>query len=270
MENKYKEFISYNWNDSEEWRIYLYNITPLPPKEKVNYYRKKFYKLKVDSEFDINYQPEYNKPTRTKEENKDPSIMSSFIAAVEAFLWVTFFFNITFHHNLIKISLISLLLRIIREEGIPLTRQNLKKLFSNDYLHLMIYSCILYLDSISYILLFPITITALYCICDYFKNYLKIFVFCKKYFKSITDKKNEIESLRNFSYILISIYVLITFIIGIQKLSFTMIYLIYFRIIYYLSENLKIVIFRIRLFLEKYKDKKETRPLIKYILNKLF
>ncbi len=57
MENKYMEFIRYDWDNSEEWKNYLENIFPPPPQSRILYYKKKFYKLKVDSNFDINYIP---------------------------------------------------------------------------------------------------------------------------------------------------------------------------------------------------------------------
>ncbi len=57
MEAKYKKFLEFKWENSSEWQMYYTNLFPTPPSHKILHYKKKFYKLKVDSDFDINYSP---------------------------------------------------------------------------------------------------------------------------------------------------------------------------------------------------------------------
>ena len=58
MEQKYKEYLNYNFANNEEYRRYIDAIEPPPPYSKIEYYKKKFYRLKVDKEFDIDYNPD--------------------------------------------------------------------------------------------------------------------------------------------------------------------------------------------------------------------
>ena len=57
MHEKYKEFQSYDFVNSDEWRKFYQNIYPPPTPEKVLKCRKKFYKLKIDEDFDVNFVP---------------------------------------------------------------------------------------------------------------------------------------------------------------------------------------------------------------------
>ena len=57
MEEKYKKFKEYDWVTSEEWQAYYRNIYPTPPPSKILRYKKKFYRNKIDSDFDIDYKP---------------------------------------------------------------------------------------------------------------------------------------------------------------------------------------------------------------------
>jgi hypothetical protein len=57
MEEKYKKFKEYNWTESAEWKSYYTNIFPTPPPSKILRYKKKFYRNKIDPDFDIDYKP---------------------------------------------------------------------------------------------------------------------------------------------------------------------------------------------------------------------
>ena len=53
MEEKYKKFKDYNWDNSKEWNSYFTNIFPTPTQNKALRYKKKFYRNKIDPDFDI-------------------------------------------------------------------------------------------------------------------------------------------------------------------------------------------------------------------------
>ena len=63
MEEKYKKFKEYDWVNSEAWQAYYRNLFPTPPPSKILKYKKKFYKYKIDSDFDVNYQDPGEKET---------------------------------------------------------------------------------------------------------------------------------------------------------------------------------------------------------------
>ena len=72
MEEKYKQFEKINWEKNEDWQIYFSNLTPTPPGNRVLYYKKKFYKHRIDYEFDVNYDPSINdKKTNFSYENNN-------------------------------------------------------------------------------------------------------------------------------------------------------------------------------------------------------
>ena len=41
MEAKHKQFLEFNWRDSQEWQNYYRDIYPTPPGNKIEYYKKK-------------------------------------------------------------------------------------------------------------------------------------------------------------------------------------------------------------------------------------
>ena len=71
MEAKYKEFLAYNFGENEQFRRYIDAIEPPAPLAKIPFYKKKFYKLRVDPEFDINYNPENPQPEEKKAESEE-------------------------------------------------------------------------------------------------------------------------------------------------------------------------------------------------------
>ena len=57
MDEKYQQFKNYNWVESKEWQLYYSNLFPTPPPNKILRYKKKFYRNKIDPNFDIDYKP---------------------------------------------------------------------------------------------------------------------------------------------------------------------------------------------------------------------
>mmetsp|Transcript_55227 Transcript_55227/g.108032 ORF Transcript_55227/g.108032 Transcript_55227/m.108032 type:complete len:374 (+) Transcript_55227:204-1325(+) len=47
-----KKFLEFDWTDSR-WQDYLRNLEPTPPQSKILKWKKKFYKSKIDSDFDV-------------------------------------------------------------------------------------------------------------------------------------------------------------------------------------------------------------------------
>jgi len=72
MEQKYKEFQAYNFAANDKWLAYMDAIFPPPPMSKIEYYKKKFYRLHVDKDFDVNYDPN-QKPANEQPQNTGPA-----------------------------------------------------------------------------------------------------------------------------------------------------------------------------------------------------
>jgi hypothetical protein len=284
MEEKYIQFINYPWNTSQEWRMYFNNLSDIPStRELVMHFRKRFYKLKVDPEYDVKYDP--NAPKENENKNQKPEkpkgLIDTLFASIEGFIWVAYFFNILIQNNVLKICLVSTILRFLRnkyksETGIKsllpsFNKEYLKTILSDEYFQLLIYIHILIIcnEKVSYLLLFPISITAVYCICDYFANYLRVFVFFRKYFESVINRKSEIFSILGFSFVLIGLYLIV---IGLtlkwNSYPFIAMYLFYIYFAYYFNENVRKTFSKIRNSLEYVSESNKTPDLVKILIKK--
>ena len=71
MEQKFREYRKYDWTLSDKWQQYLSNIYPIPPRDKLEKMRKKWYRDNIDKEFDLSYEPTENdnadQPTRQQQ-----------------------------------------------------------------------------------------------------------------------------------------------------------------------------------------------------------
>ena len=70
MEEKYKKFKEFDWQNNQEWQLYYSNLYPTPPPNKIERYKKKFYKNKIDNDFDIDYQSTSSQSTESNSSNK--------------------------------------------------------------------------------------------------------------------------------------------------------------------------------------------------------
>lgn len=62
MDAKLKQFEEYAWSQDQRWHRYLDNIYPMPGPAKLEERKKKFYKLHVDRDFDVDYKPDTAAP----------------------------------------------------------------------------------------------------------------------------------------------------------------------------------------------------------------
>lgn len=163
MEAKFKKFQEFNWKDSEEWQSYYRNLFPTPPGNKIDRYKRKFYKLKIDSDFDINYNPPdpSSSSSSSQSPNFQPSspanpINSPLLSQIETLLFVLFFFSLPFHFHTLKFASLSLLIRAIRLCGKPqFSTAYAQILFTNDTFHMLLYTVILFIDRFNYFTTLP-------------------------------------------------------------------------------------------------------------------
>ena len=274
MEQKFKQFIEYDWKNSKEWLSY-YNsncyIAPPVTGDKILKARKKFYKLKVDPEFDINYTPSFTKHnhhhhahcnhnnSNSSNSNISKSIIMQITCAIESFLWVAYFMNMLIPKYILDICFVVVLIRFIRENFFDLFTLSYYKsmrILFNELIHLMIYSFILRLDRINYLNLFPFTSTALYCICEYFVNYLRMFQFMKKYFQKVVDMKRKIYQCRGFAYILYGVYLIFAFLMRWSRIWIVVVYPGFMVFMYYFNSYVNEVVNKIWSMQDTKKDVK--------------
>lgn len=71
----YKEYLKYEFDKNPQFKAYMTSIYPPPPSNKLEYYRKKFYKQFVDHDLDLDYDPYHpqsGEPRPRPEEKKTP------------------------------------------------------------------------------------------------------------------------------------------------------------------------------------------------------
>lgn len=148
MEEKYRQYLQYDWNNSEEWKLYFNNIFPVPPSSRVDYYKKKFYKLKIDPDFDITYSPNSNN-------NPNPiSTVNPLIYGELGYLSLIVLIMVFSTYNSLKISFPYLIYKIYKEIGsIQFTVSFLQSLLTNEYFHSFVYNVIFVFEGINSIIL---------------------------------------------------------------------------------------------------------------------
>lgn len=256
MEEKFKEFLNFDWKTSKEWEQYFnINCYIAPPitGDKILKARKKFYKLKIDADFDINFNPEttpdhkHEYANKNNNENRRP-LLDQLIAAIEGFLWVAFFMNVLLPQYVLNICLMAVIMRFLRLYWPCFLSKGFYRheIIRNDLIHLMIYCLILMTDKINYLNLFPFTSTAVYCICEYFYTYLRIFQFLKKYFLKVVNYKRKIEECRAFSFILFGVYLLFAVWIRWSSLKIGFVYLIFLVFLYYFNDDFRVSFFKVK------------------------
>jgi hypothetical protein len=55
MEAKFDAYKRYNWQGDARWQLFMSNLTPVPPLAVLEKKRRRWYKLNVDRDFDVDY-----------------------------------------------------------------------------------------------------------------------------------------------------------------------------------------------------------------------
>lgn len=267
MGDKYINFQNYDWNGSKEWKNYLENdLYPKPNSEElIFHFKKRFYKSKIDPDFDEKYTPDLlteNTKKIKKEsmnnqnktfcnhhnhshdhhrdtiESKKKSILDNVISSIEAVLWVSYLMNIVLRSELLKVALLALFTKLfvkyknkLSAEFFTINKESLNNILKEPNIQLLLYVIILsFATNLNYLFLFPISITAILSICDYFVNYLRIFQFSKKYFQYVIDKSDYLNKLKSFSFVLIGFLATLGLIVRWYGIIFNLGLLLYLRI----------------------------------------
>ena len=246
MEKKYQEFLKYDWKNSEEYKNYINQkvyISPPITGDKILKAKKKFYKLKVDPEFDINYVYEEPNKRRDNKSNKKISLTQHFFCAIEGVLWCTYFMNLLMPKYILNVSIIVVAMRFLRINFFNffnLEFYSKQIILCDEYFHLLIYGFLLKLDKINYFNLFPFTCTAVFCISEYLVEYLRIFQFMKTYFTKIVEHKEKVFHARGFSYIIIGILLVPRILIGWTPFYNGIIYSVFLIYLFYYEKYVTI------------------------------
>ena len=206
MDEKYKQFENFNFNTNKEWKSYYKKITPVPPKSKLIFFKKKFYKEKIDPKFDVNYDPKNKSPSQENDNNNDNNssytyeqvlenyksalalckpLNSTQLKTTEILSFITFLISLFLKYNPTHFAIFAFLVRTINNVGIPkFNLDYLQAVSMNDAFHSFIYSLQCLVDDFNYYMSLPLIISAVVAICEnlcYFtENKLKLANFIRK------------------------------------------------------------------------------------------
>ena len=284
MEEKYKQFLEYNWENSDEWHSYFTNIFPTPPENKIIRYKKKFYRNKIDSDFDIDYNPpnseEQEKPQFTNNNTDKASSSNSFpkndytktpILNIETILMVLFFFSLPLKYNSKIISIIIFLIRSIRLVGIPKFEMGyLHQLLKNESFQTFIYSIEILFEKFNFFLMVPIIISIIIAFCENMKIYnINLGTKINQIIDLINNKKEELLQDKSDIDLGLGIFLIIGFMLNINSLIIFIIHIQVLYLKYNFDFRLKRSFNKLNFYVNEFK-KSDNCPLVfKNIIEKI-
>ena len=279
------EFIRYDWNNSVEWKNYLENIFPSPPQNRILHYKKKFYKLKIDPDFDINYIPGQNNNNENQNNNQrnnqnqnnenemrngnrnnnnnfniDVDIM---FIVIDIIISITSFLAFFIHlKTSINMLIGCLIYKLIKKEGKPkFEQQYLINIINNENFSYLILILLLFIDnSKNYFIVIPIIV---YNLIDIINNINLIYK--NNIFSKILAKKQFILKYSNILEINI-ISPIYGFFMNKNSFYFIFLYIQYLKFRVYVNQNITNCLVQINNYLNNLKSSQNAPKILKNIV----
>lgn len=287
MESKYKKFLEYDWVNSKEWHFYIDNdVYPPPPLKKIDTFKRKFYKAKVDPEFETNYQPpsetsssntnnntssSNNNRTQNPYTNPPPGVNASLFSILqkaEILLWGFFAISFLIGFSPLLISALALLARVIKRVGIPkFTIEFAQHLFLDEHFQILLYNLLFMIDRLNIFVLIPIFITCIMNVSEYFK--LNGIAILKKYTDLIYNRRVEIAKLRSNIEVGIGFLLVLGIFLGLNAVLLPVFYWQFLRFKYIVNEDTKVTFGKMNSYVNEFKNKPSTPGFLRYIIEKL-
>jgi hypothetical protein len=288
MEEKYKRFLNYNWAQSSEWQNYYSNLFPTPPGNKVDHFKKKFYKLKIDVDFDVTWTPSNNQANTSQNSNRSNSNnqtssstdrsssahSSNILSSMEPLLWLLFLLSVPFLFHSLKIAALALLIKVFRQVGTPKFNMEFAQILFVDYFFQQVIYCLLFLLSPNnYFILVPLVITALVILAEFVNQrrpQLPQLNFLIPYVNKILLRKNEFIAIQSSIELGVGFLLIIGgFIFNINSWILPIFYWQYIRFKYLVNDNTKKSFSRLNVQINRIKEFPQTPGLVKTILEKI-
>ena len=306
MEEKYKKFKEYDWVSSKEWQLYYTNIYPSPPPSKILKYKKKFYRNKIDPDFDINYTPpneeentystsnntsssssSSNSYTNKNTTNQDAfsteqtfetykaaqtlakPIQSPQLQLLETFLLVLFLLSLPFRYKTVLIGIIAFLVRTIRIAGIPKFDITYLQVFlMNDSCHNLLFTVQTMTDRINYYMMLPVAVSAVIAICDNLYS-LNLNIGLKKYVDLINNKREDLMQSKSYIEVAIGFVSIAGIFLKINSIITPILYWQIMRVRYTLNPYIKKSFLDLNDLANKIKNNEKCPGPIKFIIEKV-
>jgi hypothetical protein len=284
MEEKYKKFLEFSWKDSSDWQLYYSNLFPTPPGNKIEHFKKKWYKLKIDPDFDTTWTP--SEPSSNTNYNQSQSSYSypnastmsrgltgnldKVLSLIEAFLWGFFLFTIIYHYHTLKIVSLALLVRVLRRVGLPKFQMiYAQQLFLDEHFQILLYALLFMIDRLNIFILIPLGITAILNLAEFFRSNHRIFKSIIPYTDKIINKRVELALARANAEVAIGFFLFLGIFLGLNSFLIPIFYWQYLRFKYIVNEDTKISFRKLNNFADKIKNHPSTPGPIKFIIDKI-
>jgi hypothetical protein len=292
MEEKYKKFLEYSWKDSPEWQMYYTNLSDIPHPSKVEHFKKRFYKFKIDPDFDVKWTPpqtnsnsnnqtnqnstgqSYTASNNSYSQNYSSNQMSSFdspiIAGVETLLFFGFLASILISNHSLKIVCLALVLRVLRRTGRPyFTVAYAQMLFLDEHFQMLLSALLLMIDRINFFTLIPLSITAILNITDYVKKHERRFSSISSFSNNIYNRRVELSLMRANTEVAIGFLMVIGVFFGLNSFVVPIFFWQYLRFKYIVNNDIKITFSKLNSYITSFKNKPNVPGVVKYIFDKI-
>ena len=301
MDEKYKQFKEYNWVESKEWQLYYSNLFPTPPPSKILRYKKKFYKNKIDPNFDIDYEPpqeennttnnaqysnanqnysnQTNQQSYTNEQTFETyraaqslahPINSKNLLVIETISLTLFIFSLPVRYKTNLLAIIPFLIRTIRQVGVPQFNMTyLQAALMNDSCHTLLFAVQIIIDRFNYYLLFPVIISSVMAICENIKALNVKIPLCQQYVELVNNKKEEIIQSRSHIEVAIGFVSILGLFLKLNTFFTPIIYWQTIRVRYTLNPYIKQSFKDINQYANEIKNSDKCPGIVKTIIDKV-
>jgi hypothetical protein len=293
MEEKYKKFLEFSWKDSPEWQMYYTNLSDIPHPSKVEHFKKRFYKLKIDPDFDVKWTPpqinsnpnnqnshtngsgaSYSSSNNYNSQNYSSHPMSGFdsplLAGLETLLFFCFLASIIISNHSLKIVCLALILRVLRRTGRPhFTVEYAQVLFLDEHFQMLLSGLLLMIDRINFFTLIPMSITAILNISEYIKKHERRFSSISLYSNNIYNRRVELSLMRANTEVAIGFLMIIGVFFGLNSFVVPIFFWQYLRFKYIVNNDLKITFSRLNNYITSFKNRPGVPGFVKYIFDKI-
>ena len=289
MEEKYKKFKEFEWEKSKEWQLYWSNLYPTPPVSKIERYKRKFYKNKIDSDFDIDYKPSETSNSNSNYNSNSNStftdsnsgysytyafppfkpINSVLLKTIETYLLFFFLFSLPFRFYSKQIAFVAYLLRTLRLNGIPKWKvEYLQGLMGIDSVHVFFYSLVLFIERFNYYLILPVALAAVIDSCENIKDDKNLNVF-KKYFDLVLKNKENLLQERANIEVGIGFLLIVGVFLKLNSFLLPIIYWQLMKVKYFLQPRIKKSFEILNSYVNKFKNSQNCPNLMKIVIEKI-
>ena len=252
MSESYNNYLNYNFEESQLWKDYLKRIYPQPAENQIEYFKKEFYKNKIDNNFDMNFNP--NKFNLLLGKN-GLEILFIFYNYLLIFFYLKSFYFFVFVYFILK---------CIEKEGMfKLTKEYLLKITKNYDFSLIILSLIIMIDgSKNYFLVVIFILREFLYLLKIIKN-----VYLHQFILKIWEKREKLIQFCSYCEFYGFFSLIYGLFVGMNSFFFIIIYIQYLKFRYYCSEHMKKTIEIINNFLENVKNNQNCPDFIKNVIN---